>query len=77
MVGIQLDLYLLHQLRLHACRFHLRLAYHLYRTCKTRIDVSTHIHVAELPAAQLAAHLEHIQVELLVLVGVENAAEIE
>ncbi len=47
--GIQLDLYFLHQLRLHAGCPHLCLAYHFNRAGKTRIDVSAHIDVTELP----------------------------
>lgn len=77
MVGIKLDLYFLHQLCLHACCPHLGLAYHLYRTGKTRIDVPAHIDVTELPTPKLSPHFEHIQVQLLVFIGIEDAAEIE
>lgn len=77
MVGVQLDLDLLHQLRLHARCPHLSLADHLDRTGETGIDVPAHVHVAEFAAAQLAPHLEHAQAQLLVFVGAEDTAEIE
>ena len=47
-VGVQLDLDFLHELRLHACRSHFRLADHLYRAGKTSADVPAHVHVSEL-----------------------------
>ena len=76
-VGIQLDLYFLHQLCLHASCPHLCLANHFNRAGKTRIDVSAHIDVSELAPPKLPPHLEHVEVQLLVFVGIEDAAEIQ
>lgn len=75
-VGVELDLDLLHQLRLHACRTHLRLADHLYRAGEASARVPAHVDVAELAAPQLPPHLEHAQAQLFCLVVGQHAAEV-
>ena len=77
MVGVQLNLYFLHQLCLHACSAHLCLADHLYRAGKASANVPAHVNISELSTTQLPTHLEHAETQLLCLVAGKHTAEVE